>query len=93
MTYKTFKELGVSFQKSTGCLTCTGLSCHRNILHKNGTEYNVHISTDHEDSGYYNIHATVNASTSNSDDIIEISIPEESAVKLICENFTWFKCF
>lgn len=91
MQYKTFSELKISFKQSSNCYTCDGESCHNNTTHKNGEEYNVHISTkDHE---YFNIFATTNASTDATNNIDKKSLTELEAVQFICDNFNWFKCF
>jgi len=89
--YKTFLELGISFQQTTDCLTCDGLSCHNNVIHTNGKEYNVHISTD-EDETFFNIQANLSSSISSKFDIEEHNLSEMQAVKYICDKFNWFKC-
>ena len=92
MTYKTFEELGISFKQTSSCYTCDGESCHNNVTHKqNGEEYNVHIST--KDHITFNVVATPNPSTTSEIDIDKYQISEKEAVKLVCNNFNWFKCF
>ena len=88
--YKTFNELGISFQQSTDCLSCDGMSCHNNVTHKNGDEYNVHIQTNDEET--FDITANLSSSTASSFDIEEHNLTEIQAVKFICDNFNWFKC-
>ena len=93
MAFNTFSELGISFQQTSNCVTCDGLSCHKTVQHKtNGLEYNVHISTL-ENSGQFCIDATLSSNTSSPHDIHESSLTEEQAVKFICDNFDGFKCF
>lgn len=91
MTYKTFEELGISFKQSSSCYSCDGESCHNNVNHKNGVEYNVHVST--KDKQIFNIHATQNSNTSDASDIDEPNLTELEAVKYLCDNFNWFRCF
>lgn len=91
MAYKTFSELGISFQQTSSCYTCDGESCHNNVTHKNGEDYNVHIST--RDHIMFNVSATPNSNTASPLDIDKNNISEQEAVKLICDNFNWFKCF
>lgn len=93
MAYKTFKELNISFQPSSDCVTCNGLSCHNTVDHKNGNEYNIHISTTDEERGFYDITASDNSTTSSEGDILKENLTEEQVVKFICDNFNWFKCF
>lgn len=91
MAYKTFEELGISFKQTSSCYTCDGESCHNNTTHKNGTEYNVHIST--KDHFTFNIDAEISSNSASGDDIHQHNLTEENAVKYLCDNFNWFKCF
>lgn len=93
MTYKTFSDLGISFEEtSPSCYTCTGGSCHNIVTHKeNGAEYSVLISTI--DRKTFHIQATVSSNTSSASDIEETDLTERDAVKYLCDNFPAFKCF
>lgn len=88
--YKTFQELGISFQPTKDCLTCNGLSCHNNVIHTNGKEYNVHISADENE--IFTIQANISPVSSSDFDIEENNLTETQAVKYICDNFNWFEC-
>jgi hypothetical protein len=91
--YKTFKEIGVEFTEGSGCYTCFDNSCHNTVPKKsNGVEYNVHISTNNERT-LFRISATTNVNSITEDELTEEFQKENDAVKYICENFEWFKCF
>ena len=93
MVYKTFKDFGLTFEFDPDCMTCSDGSCHNNVTSKkDGKEYNVHISTD-RDFSYFSIYATEQSNTDSSSTIEEQFDKEEDAVKFVCENFEWFKCF
>jgi hypothetical protein len=93
MNYKTFEEFGLKFEYDSDCITCTDGSCHNNVISKkDGKEYNVHISMNSSKT-LFTIHATQEANT-ESNSTIDIEFTDESeAVKFVCENFDWFKCF
>lgn len=91
--YKTFEAMGVIFSEGSGCHTCRDNSCHNTVpLRRTGEEYNVHISTDPERSGF-TVHATTHANTEADDDIYADFNDESDAVKFVCDTFEWFKCF
>lgn len=91
--YKTFKEMGVEFTEGSGCHTCYDNSCHNTVPRKpNGEEYNVHISTN-PDRTLFRISASTQVNTNTDDEIAKEFSNENDAVKFICENFEWFKCF
>ena len=90
---KTFAEFGLTFEEDASCITCDAGSCHNNVTSKkDGNEYNVHISVNYETKSYW-ITAINNSSSSSKTDLIENFTIEEDAVKFVCENFDWFKCF
>jgi hypothetical protein len=92
-TPKTFAEFGLSFEEDTECVTCNNGSCHNNVTsRKDGKEYNVHISVNYDTNEYW-ISASENSSSESSNDIYESFPTEEEAVKFVCANFDWFKCF
>jgi predicted adenine nucleotide alpha hydrolase (AANH) superfamily ATPase len=91
--YKTFKDMNVEFSEGSGCHTCYDNSCHNTVPKKpDGEEYNVHISTN-PDRTLFRIYASTQTNSSTTDDISEEFQKEEDAVKFICQNFEWFKCF
>lgn len=90
---KTFKELGLTFDFTEGCVTCGEGSCHNvstSLL--DGEEYSVHIQTD-GDMSVFIINATKTANTSHDNDIEEVFYSEEGAVDYLCNTFESFKCF
>lgn len=93
MTPKTFKELGLTFEFDTNCLTCNEGNCH-NIVNstKNNIEYSVHISTDREFS-FFRIYATESSNTDSDLNIEQYFTEEIKAVEFINVEFNGFKCF
>ena len=50
---KTFKEIGITFELNSACITCLDNSCHNNLISKrDGQEYHVHISTNNSFSEF-----------------------------------------
>ena len=90
---RTFADFGLTFIEDKDCVTCNTGSCHNNVTSKeDGKEYNVHISINYDNNTYW-IHATENSSTESTGDIFAQFDKEEDAVKFVCKNFSWFKCF
>ena len=88
---KTFKDFGLTFSPDENCITCIRGRCHNTVTkYSNNEEYHVFIST-YEGSNYYEIIST-NINNS-SDEIVAFYTNEEEAVKYVCDNFNWFKCF
>lgn len=91
--FTTFEEMGVVFTEGSGCHTCQDNSCHNTVPHKkNNEDYHVHISTD-IDRTKFRIFASTQSSSNTDDEISEEFSEENKAVKFVCENFDWFKCF
>ena len=88
---KTFKDFGLTFEFDPDCMSCTEGNCHNNVVSKkDGRDYIVHISTNREFT-VFTVQASENSNTAPVID--EFFDNEENAVKFVCENFEWFKCF
>lgn len=93
MTQKTFKDFGLTFEFDETCATCFEGNCHNKVTSKkDGKEYNVHISTNKEFTKFA-IYATETTNVDDSNSIEKDFDNEEEAVKFVCDNFEWFKCF
>jgi hypothetical protein len=91
--FNTFEEMGIVFTNGSGCVTCDDNSCHNIVPNKkNQEEYHVHISTNIERT-IFKIFASTVSNSCTLDEISEEFIIEKDAVKFICDNFVWFKCF
>ena len=88
---KTFADFGLKFEIDKDCITCVRGTCHNNVTrYENSQEYNVQIVA-YPEQGEYQIFAT---NLSDQSDEIAVSYEkEEDAVKFVCDEFNWFKCF
>ena len=87
---KTFKELGITFELNSACITCLYNSCHNNLISKiDGQEYHVHISTNNSFSEFL-ISATLLCSSETSE---ETFYNEFDATNYLCTSFHNFRCF
>jgi hypothetical protein len=88
---KTFKDFGLVFVQDESCYTCFRGTCQNTVYkYSNNEEYTVQILAEPSNS-YYAITAT--NLHDPSEEIFMNFFDEEQAVKYVCDNFNWFKCF
>jgi hypothetical protein len=90
---KTFEEMGIKFTTEGDCKGCLNDRCFNTVPSTfDDSEYHVHISTNAYRT-HFHIHCNINSSTDSKSDIEADFNVEHAAVRFVCKNFNWFKCF